>query len=65
MALSGYLIQVATTPALITFFIWTHVAASVVFIVGYGIHLVNGWRINPRPARPAVPPLPRPARLSP
>lgn len=65
MALSGYLIQVATTPALITFFIWTHVAASVVFVVGYGIHLVNGWRINPRPVRSAVAPLPKPARLSP
>ena len=35
------------------------------FIVGYGIHLVNGWRINPRPTRPAVPTLSRPARLSP
>ena len=65
MALSGYLIQVATTPALITFFIWTHVAASVAFVVGYGIHLVNGRRIDARQARPAVPPLSRPARLSP
>ena len=51
MALSGYLIQVASTPALITLFIWTHVAASTVFVVGYGVHLVNGWRINALPAR--------------
>jgi hypothetical protein len=65
MALSGYLIQVATTPALITLFIWTHVAASVVFVVGYGIHLANGRRVAGQPARAAAPPLPRPARLAP
>ena len=65
MAFSGYLIQVATTPWLITFFIWTHVAASVVFIAGYGIHLVNGWRIIDRRADAAAPPLPNPRRLSP
>ena len=56
MALSGYLIQVVSTPALITFFIWTHVAASTVFVVGYGVHLVNGWRINRRPERTVAPP---------
>lgn len=46
MALSGYGIQVATTPALIAVCIWSHVAASAVFVVGYGVHLVNGWRID-------------------
>ena len=65
MALSGYLIQVATTPALITFFIWTHVAASAVFVVGYGIHLVNGWRIDTAASGTVAASLPRPARLSP
>ncbi len=65
MALSGYLIQVATTSALITFFIWAHVAASVVFVVGYGIHLVNGWRLDSTPRRPVAAPLPKPAHLAP
>ena len=60
MALSGYLIQVATTPALITLFIWTHVAASAVFVVGYGLHLVNGWRITPRRANVTASRMPRP-----
>ena len=54
MALSGYLMQVASTPALITFFIWTHVAASALFVVGYGIHLVNGWRIGKTSPRAAA-----------
>ena len=65
MALSGYLIQVATTPALISFFIWAHVAASVVFVVGYGIHLVNGWRLDGTSRRPVAGPLPKPARVAP
>ena len=65
MALTGYLIQVATTPALITFFIWTHVAASVVFVIGYGIHLVNGWRLDGIPRKAVRTSPPRPARLSP
>ncbi len=65
MALTGYLIQVATTPDLITFFIWAHVAASVSFVVGYGIHLVNGWRLDGIPRKAVRTPPPRPARLSP
>ena len=65
MALTGYLIQVATTPALITFFIWTHVAASVVFVVGYGVHLVNGWWIDRTPRGTVATPRPRPARVAP
>ena len=43
MAVSGYLPQVASTPEAITVFIWLHVAASAVFVVGYGVHLVLGW----------------------
>ena len=68
MALSGYFIQVASSPALITAWIWTHVAASTLFVVSYGIHLVNGWRIGRRSAARAaatLPPLAGPARLAP
>ena len=45
MTLSGYLIQVATSPALIAIAIWTHVATSVLFVVAYGLHLVVGYRV--------------------
>ena len=65
MALSGYLIQVASTPALVTFFIWTHVAASGVFVAGYGAHLVNGRRITGRRARASAAPSRGPARPAP
>ncbi len=46
MALTGYLIQVVTSPLLISVAIWTHVATSIVFILGYTSHCVIGWRIN-------------------
>ena len=52
MALSGYLIQIASAPALITFFIWLHVAAGTLFAIGYSVHLVIGWRVARRPADP-------------
>lgn len=45
MTLSGYLIQVTTTPALIAMAIWTHVATSVLFVVAYAAHLVVGYRV--------------------
>ena len=51
MTLSGYLIQVATTPALIAVAIWTHVATSVLFVVAYGVHLVIGYRVADAGAR--------------
>ena len=62
MAISGYLIQIASTPALIDAAIWTHVVTSAVFVVGYGAHLVIGWRApapepvasRRRPPRPAA-----------
>ena len=61
MALSGYVIQIASTPALIDAAIWTHVATSSVFVVGYGAHLVIGWRApTPEPVVPRRRP-PRPA----
>lgn len=46
MALSGYLIQVATSPAVIAFAIWSHVATSVLFVLAYGVHLVIGYRVT-------------------
>lgn len=38
MALSGYLIQVATEPTFRTFWTWTHVGASVAWGAGYIWH---------------------------
>ncbi len=46
MALSGYLLQVASSPAWVTACIWAHVATSLLFVVGYTVHLVVGWRVN-------------------
>ncbi len=45
MALSGYLIQVVSSPAAITVFIWLHIASSAVFVAGYGVHLVLAYRL--------------------
>ena len=46
MALSGYLLQVASDPAWLTAFVWVHVSTSLVFVAGYGAHLVIGWRLS-------------------
>ena len=63
MALTGYLIQVTATPAWITAWIWIHVAASAVFVVGYTTHMVVGWRLGRPPAmRPGTLPPGRAAR---
>ena len=45
MALSGYLLQVATSVAWLKAFMVLHIGTSVVFIIGYGAHLVIGWRL--------------------
>ncbi len=45
MALSGYLLQVATSVAWLNVFVVLHIGTSVVFIIGYGAHLVIGWRL--------------------
>lgn len=64
MALTGYLIQVASSPAWITASIWAHVVASVVFVAGYTTHMVIGWRLGresllgPGTFRPAARPSP-------
>ena len=51
MALTGYLVQVASSPAWITAIIWTHVAGSAVFVAGYTTHMIIGWKLG------RVPPL--------
>lgn len=45
MALSGYLLQVASSPGLVRTLVWVHVASSVLFVFGYAAHLVAGWRL--------------------
>ena len=55
MALSGYLIQVASSPTLVTVFIWAHVGASTLFVVTYGFHLAVGYRLDARRRREPVP----------
>lgn len=64
MAVSGYFIQVAATPALISVAIWTHVVTSMFFFVGYTVHLVIGYRINRLPPATSDTVLEGPARLS-
>tara|TARA_B110000014_G_scaffold228314_1_gene188619 strand:- start:422 stop:901 length:480 start_codon:yes stop_codon:yes gene_type:complete len=64
MALSGYLIQVATTSFFVSVFIWTHVVTSTLFLIGYTIHLVMGYRVNRLPTGTPDTAVPGPARLS-
>jgi len=64
MAVSGYLIQVMTTPTLITGFVWLHIVTSALFVFGYGIHLVIGYRISRLPTGTPDTALPGSARLS-
>ena len=45
-ALSGYFVQVASSPSWVTASIWLQVATSLVFVVGYGVHLGIGWRLT-------------------
>lgn len=53
MAVSGYLVQVAPTPALVDASVWVHVLSSLLFVIGYGVHLAVGWRVGA--AEPIVP----------
>lgn len=48
MALSGYLLQVVTSPTWLDALVAIHIATSLIFAVGYVIHLVIGWRITAR-----------------
>ena len=46
MALSGYLLQVVTSPAWLDALVAIHIVTSLVFAVGSVIHLVIGWRMS-------------------
>ena len=65
MALSGYLLQVISSPAWLSTLVVAHVTTSVVFLVGYGAHLVIGWRVLKAPGMAPAPEIdvPTPARL--
>lgn len=46
MAVSAYAIQMATTPTSINAAVWVHIVASTLFVAGYAIHLVIGYRLR-------------------
>lgn len=46
MALSGYLLQVVASPAWLTVFTWLHISTGLIFVIGYAVHLVIGWRLS-------------------
>jgi len=50
MVVSGYLLQTTGDPTWNSIWVWVHVATSVLWLLGYGIHL-----LTPRP-RPPQPP---------
>ena len=58
MALTGYLLQVASDPAWLSGLVWAHVSTSLIFVAAYGVHLVIGWRLTT-----AAGTVPREARL--
>ena len=62
MALTGYLLQVASDPLWLSGLVWAHGATSVIFVAGYGAHLVIGWRLT-RVSPTAVDQMRRVARL--
>jgi hypothetical protein len=46
MALTGYLLQVVSDPVWLTALVWAHVSTSLLFVTGYGAHLVISWRLS-------------------
>ncbi len=46
MALTGYLLQVASSPTGLSVLVWAHVSTSLVFVAGYSVHLVIAWRLS-------------------
>jgi hypothetical protein len=62
MALTGYLLQVASDPLWLSGLVWAHVSTSLIFVAGYGVHLVISWRLT-RVSPTAVDPMRRVARL--
>jgi len=43
MALSGYLLQVVSSPAGLRAVMVAHVVTSAIFVLGYSAHLIAGW----------------------
>ena len=64
MALTGYLVQVASSPAGVTALIWAHVATGAIFVIGYTTHVVIGWRLGRVSALGAQARRPAPASFS-
>lgn len=62
MALSGYLLQVASSPTWVTSMVWAHVITSCVFVAAYGVHLFIGWSVG-RLARNSARPMRRADRI--
>jgi len=64
---TGYLLQVASSPSWVTGLLWAHVSTSLVFVIGYGTHLVIGWRLASVSTETVADrdngALPRPARI--
>ena len=46
MALSGYLLQVASSPEWIAALLWLHTGTGLLFVAGYGLHLVISWHLG-------------------
>ena len=44
MALTGYLLQVLSSPVWLQWMVVLHIVTSVIFLIGYSAHLVLGWR---------------------
>ena len=44
MALTGYFLQILSSPIWLQWMVVLHVATSVIFLIGYSAHLVLGWR---------------------
>ena len=61
--IKGLIPSLASTPTLVTVMLWAHVSTSVVFVAGYSLHLVIGWRIS-RVSSMETSTLPRQAGLS-
>ena len=45
MVLSGYFLQITASVAWLNTLVILHVGTSIVFVIGYGAHLVIGWRL--------------------
>jgi len=57
MVVSGYLLQTTGDPTWNTIWVWVHVITSVLWVLGYALHLVS-----PRPESSVASPAPEPPR---